>query len=405
MDDDRERNTADRPLSARVATSLADLNAAAWDSCANPDPATYNPFVSHAFLLALEEAGTVGGRTGWKPQHVILEDETGRFLGAAPSYLKSHSMGEYVFDHAWADAYTRAGGRYYPKLLTAVPFSPVPGPRLLVPPGLHHDQHESALAAGLVAVAEQLNIATLHVNFMDEAAARRLGGFGFLLRTGQQFHWHNAGYETFDAFLATFASRKRKGVKKEREQALSNGITIEQVTGAAITEAHWDAMYAFYLDTGARKWGQPYLNRAFFSCLGASMADRCLLIFAKREGRLIAGALNMIGGDCLYGRYWGATEQHPSLHFEVCYYQAIDYAITHKLARVEAGAQGEHKLARGYMPATTYSTHWFADEGFAKAVARYLKAERGAVAEASQLYADASPFRRVDGDAGEHEHD
>ena len=406
MDDDAQdaHRTADE-VSARTVSAIAEVAVGVWDACANPDPARFNPFVSHAFLNALEQAGTVGGRTGWRPQHLIVDDDAGGIAGAAPCYVKMHSQGEYVFDHGWADAYTRAGGRYYPKLQVAVPFTPVPGARLLVKPGAGRNSNEALVAAALVSLATQLDISTLHVTFVDEAAALRLAGLGFLLRTGQQFHWANAGYANFEDFLGSFASRKRKGVKKEREQALSGGIEIEHVTGAAITEDHWDAIYEFYIDTGSRKWGQPYLNRTFFSLLGGAMADRCLLVFAKRGSRRIAGALNLIGGDCLYGRYWGAIEQHPCLHFELCYYQAIDYAIAHKLARVEAGAQGEHKLARGYMPATTYSAHWIADKGFARAVARFLKDEREAVAEAAELYADASPFRKVADDPRELEHD
>ncbi len=383
-------------ITARIIPGMAHVHAHEWDACANSDPALHNPFVSHAFLLALEEAGCIGGRSGWKAQHVLIEGEGGTIAAAAPCYLKSHSQGEYVFDHGWADAYMRAGGRYYPKLQVAVPFTPVPGPRLLVRPGPDHDAHEASLAAALVQFTADLGVSSLHLTFLDQVACARIAKLGFLERTGQQFHWSNAGYKSFDDFLATFASRKRKGVKKEREQALSNGITLEHITGAAINEAHWDAMYAFYMDTGNRKWGQPYLNRAFFSHLGLAMADRCLLIFANRAGRPIAGALNLIGGDCLYGRYWGAIEQHPCLHFEVCYYQAIDYAITHGLARVEAGAQGEHKLARGYLPVPTYSAHWIRDDSFRKAVARYLKEERLAVAEAATHYTEAAPFRKTE---------
>ena len=379
---------------ARTVPRLAEVPAAQWDACANPDPAHHNPFVSHAFLNALERAGAVGGRTGWKAMHVLIDGADGRLAAAAPCYIKTHSQGEYVFDHSWADAYMRAGGRYYPKLQVAVPFTPVPGPRLLVRPGLDHNANEERLAIALAQATADLGLSSIHLTFLDQAACARLGKLGFLERTGQQFHWANAGYKTFDDFLATFASRKRKGVKKEREQALANGITVEHVSGASITEVHWDAMFEFYVDTGNRKWGQPYLNRAFFSHLGSAMADRCLLIFASRAGRPIAGALNLIGGDCLYGRYWGASEQHPCLHFEICYYQAIDFAIAHGLARVEAGAQGEHKLARGYMPTTTYSAHWIRDAGFRKAVDRYLKEERAAVAEAAVHYAQAAPFRK-----------
>ena len=393
-------------LTARAVPRIAEIAASEWDACANPDPAVANPFVAHAFLKALEDAGTVGGRTGWRAQHVIVEDGAGGILAAAPCYLKGHSQGEYVFDHSWADAYMRAGGRYYPKLLVAVPFTPVPGPRLLVKPGPEHDGHEGALASALVQVATKLNVSSLHLNFLDAAASDKLAKLGFLPRTGQQFHWTNQGYATFEDFLATFASRKRKAVRKERDVALSGGIEVEPVTGGDIREAHWDALYAFYMETGARKWGQPYLNRAFFSMLGASMADQCLLIFANRNGRPIAGALNMIGGDCLYGRYWGAIEQHPCLHFEVCYYQAIDYAIRHKLARVEAGAQGEHKLARGYLPVTTYSAHWIADAGFRRAIERFLVEEREAVTEAAAHYAGAAPFRKsAPGDPRAEEHD
>jgi uncharacterized protein len=401
-DDDHQR---EQTLKAKVVPRIGEVAAADWDACANPEAGRFNPFVSHAFLAALEEAGCAGGRTGWRPRHVILEDGGGTLLGAAPAYLKSHSQGEYVFDHGWADAYSRAGGRYYPKLQVAVPFTPVPGPRLLMRPGLEHDMREAQLASALVTLTNETAASTLHVTFLDEACSARLAKLGFLIRAGQQFHWSNAGYGSFDDFLATFASRKRKAVRKEREQALSNAIEIEHVTGADINEAHWDAMFAFYIDTGSRKWGQPYLNREFFSLLGAAMADRCLLVFAKRGGRLIAGALNLIGGDTLYGRYWGAIEQHPSLHFELCYYQAIEYAIEHGLARVEAGAQGEHKLARGYLPVTTYSAHWIPDPGFRRAVERFLVHERAAVSEASALYTEAGPFRKVATDAEREEHD
>ena len=390
-------------LTARTVRAIAEIPAAEWDACAIPDAATANPFVSHAFLKALEDAGCVGGRTGWSPMHVLLEDASGRLLAAAPCFVKGHSQGEYVFDYPWADAYQRAGGRYYPKLQVAVPFSPVPGPRLLVRPGPDAGDNERGLAVALASIAREAGVSSLHITFCDQAAADRLAAVGYLVRTGQQFHWSNAGYASFDDFLASFASRKRKAVRKEREQAQSGGIEIEQVTGAAITEAHWDAMYAFYVDTGNRKWGQPYLNRAFFSQLGATMADRCLLVLARRNGRTIAGALNLIGGDCLYGRYWGAIEHHACLHFEACYYQAIDFAIAHGLARVEAGAQGEHKLARGYLPVTTYSAHFIRDPGFRAAVARFLVAEREAVAEVCELYTEAGPYRKaapVSGDGG-----
>ena len=380
----------------KLVAGLSDVDAAAWDACANPDPATCNPFVAHAFLKALEDAGTVGERTGWLPRHLLLEDGAGGLAAAAPCYVKTHSQGEYVFDHAWGDAYAQAGGRYYPKLQIAVPFTPVPGPRLLVKPGPRAASDEQVLAAAAVEVARQGGLSSVHLTFLDSAAQTRLSGLGYLARTGLQFHWHNQGYATFDDFLGTLSSRKRKAVRRERAEALSNGIEIEHVTGRDITEAHWDAMFAFYVDTGNRKWGQPYLNRKFFSLLGAAMPERCLLILARREGRTIAGALNMIGGDCLYGRYWGAIEHHAHLHFEVCYYQAIDYAIRHGLARVEAGAQGEHKLARGYLPVTTYSAHWIADPGLRKAVERYLKQERAMIAENSGDLKEMGPYRKVE---------
>jgi uncharacterized protein len=369
------------------------LDAAAWDACANANAATYNPFVAHAFLKALEDAGCVGEGTGWLPRHLALEDADGSVAAVAPCYVKGHSQGEYVFDHGWADAYGQAGGRYYPKLLMAVPFTPVPGPRLLVRPGADAAANEQLLAGAAIEVARQNGLSSVHVTFLDKDAQQRLAGLGFLARTGQQFHWHNQGYKTFDDFLSTFASRKRKSVRKERIEALAPGIEIEQITGRSITEAHWDAFHEFYVDTGNRKWGRPYLNRKFFSLLGQTLPERCLLVMAKREGRYIAGALNMIGGDCLYGRYWGAIEQHPSLHFEVCYYQAVDYAIAHGLARVEAGAQGEHKLARGYLPVETYSAHWIADPGLKRAVERFLKSERKMVAESNEALSEMGPYR------------
>lgn len=366
---------------------------AEWDACANPDALTHNPFLSHAFLAALEEAETVGPGTGWMPHHLMLEGPGGTALGVMPLYAKTHSQGEYVFDHAWADALHRIGGSYYPKLQGAVPFTPVPGRRLLARPGLMEAETERLLAHAAVALADRIGASSVHVTFLTEGEWGRVGGEGFLKRTGQQFHWRNAGYGTFDDFLATLSSRKRKAVRRERAEAQA-AVEIFSVTGASITEAHWDAFFAFYTDTGSRKWGRPYLNRRFFSLLGAAMADRCLLIFARREGRLVAGALNLIGGDCLYGRYWGATEQHPFLHFELCYYQAIDYAIAHGLGRAEAGAQGEHKLARGYLPETTYSLHWLADPRLEAAVARYLAEERNDVAEVNALLREHGPFKK-----------
>ncbi len=386
----------DEPGSAtiEVVPDIADIGASEWDACAAPDATTLNPFVTHAFLKALETSGSVGRRSGWHPQHLVLRDTDGSIAGVAPAYVKTHSQGEYIFDHGWADAYERAGGNYYPKLQLAVPFTPVSGPRLLARPGEGVETREALLARGAVALTDKTRMSSAHITFLTEPEWKRLGALGYLLRTGKQYHWANQGFETFDDFLATLASRKRKALRKERATALLNGIEIEWITGADITEAHWDAFYAFYMDTGSRKWGQPYLNRRFFSELGAAMPKHCLLVMANRGGRHIAGALNLVGGDCIYGRYWGAIEQHPCLHFEVCYHQAIDYAIAHKLARVEAGAQGDHKLARGYMPVPIYSAHYIPDAGFRRAVERFLVEERRHMADVRNALADAGPFRR-----------
>jgi len=377
----------------RIVQEISQICAADWDALANPDGAPFNPFLAHAFLGALETSGSVGEGTGWHPHHLVLEDATG-IAGLMPLYIKTHSQGEYVFDHSWAEAYHRAGGHYYPKLQCAVPFTPVPGPRLLVRRD-DADGHKQTLAAAAREVTRRLRASSLHVTFLDESTWRTLGAAGFLMRTGQQFHFSNPGYQTFDDFLAELASRKRKQLRKEREEA-RRGLTIRHLTGRDITEAHWDAFYEFYMDTGARKWGRPYLNRKFFSLLGETMSDNCLLILAQDNARPIAGALNLIGGDALYGRYWGALEHRPFLHFELCYYQAIDHAIANRLARVEAGAQGDHKLARGYQPVTTYSAHWIADQGLARAVAHYLDHEREAIAEINADLAAAGPFRKTD---------
>ncbi|MGZ5913724.1 MAG: GNAT family N-acetyltransferase [Hyphomicrobium sp.] len=386
---------------ANVVSRIAEIEAEDWDACANPDPATHNPFLAHAFLKALEDSGCVGDkRTGWLPHHIVLNDGHGGIAGCVPCYVKLNSAGEYVFDYGWAEAYQRAGGAYYPKLQAAVPFTPVPGRRLLVRPGPDAERRQKLLAAAAVEVARRLGASSLHLTFLTEEEWRALGAQGFLQRTDQQFHWRNEGYAKFDDFLARLSSRKRRNVRKERAEALGRGLTIERITGADLREEHWDAFFAFYQDTGSRKWGHPYLNRRFFSLLGEAMADRCLLVMAKRDNRYIAGALNLIGGDCLYGRYWGAIEHHPCLHFEVCYYQAIDYAIEHGLARVEAGAQGEHKLARGYMPVTTYSAHWIANAAFRTAIANYLDSEREHVAETVEALAELGPYRKgAGGDA------
>jgi len=386
-----------KAATVKVVQDISDIPEEAWDACANPDAATYNPFVSHAFLRALEISGSVGARAGWLPVHLVLQGEDDAIDACMPCYIKTHSRGEFVFDHAWADAFHRAGGNYYPKLQCAVPFTPVPGPRLLVRPGPNREKHEKLLASAAVEFARRQDLSSVHITFLNQPAWDRLGKLGLLQRTDQQFHWANNAYKSFDDFLATLASRKRKTVRKERSTALKSGLEIERVTGADITEAHWDAFYEFYTDTGLRKWGTPYLNRAFFTALGKSMPEACLLILVRRDGRYIAGALNLIGGDCLYGRHWGAVEHHPCLHFEVCYYQAIEYAIANGIDRVEAGAQGEHKLARGYMPVTTYSCHWIADPGLEAAVADYLKQERRHVARAARILADYAPYRKGEG--------
>jgi predicted N-acyltransferase len=383
----------------QVVGAMADIPATDWDACANPDPKTYDPFISHAFLKALEDAETVHPRTGWQPQHLVLLDSAGQTQACLPLYAKSHSKGEYVFDYGWADAFERAGGSYYPKLVAAVPFTPVPGRRLLVRPGPDTAEREELLVAGAVELVRRHDVSSLHMNFLSEEQWHRLAGLGFLQRTDQQFHWHNRSYATFDDFLADLASRKRKSIRKERIQALADGLRIEWVRGKDITEAHWDAMYMFYMDTGSRKWGRPYLNRTFFSLLGEALPENCLLIMVSHNGKYVAGALNMIGGDCLYGRYWGAIEHHPCLHFEVCYYQAIEFAITHRLARVEAGAQGEHKLARGYMPAATYSAHYIPNPSFRRAIAAYLNDERAYVERHRAELANYGPYRKAANEA------
>jgi uncharacterized protein len=383
----------------QVTSRIADVPAADWDACARandshgPSSRAANPFTTHAFLKALESSGSVSAETGWLPQHLLLEDGRGRLAACMPCYLKSHSYGEYVFDHAWADAYMRAGGSYYPKLQVAVPFTPVTGKRLLVHPGPDRAEREAILLQAGATLAERVNASSVHVTFLTREEWKLAASIGFLQRTDQQFHWSNEGYETFPDFLAALASRKRKAIRKERTEAVADGIAIEWVTGSDLTEAHWDAFYAFYMATGARKWGSPYLTRSFFSLLGETMPEDVLLVLAKHNRRTIAGALNFIGRDTLFGRYWGAIEEHAYLHFEVCYYQAIDFAIAHKLTKVEAGAQGAHKLARGYLPVPTYSAHFIADPALRRAVADYLKRERVAVAREIALLGEESPYR------------
>jgi predicted N-acyltransferase len=382
----------------RIAGSMRDIDAERWDACANPPGEPYNPFVSHGFLDALERSGSATARTGWLPQHLLLEETGGGLLAAAPCYLKSHSRGEFVFDWGWADAYERAGGRYNPKLQIAVPFTPVTGPRLLSPPGALQSGHRLQLAAGAAELCRTLRASSVHMTFLTEPEASELGASGWLWRTDTQFHWHNQGYSSFADFLAALSSRKRKNIRKERAAVASAGIEFTWVTGSDIRERHWDAFFDFYQDTGSRKWGSPYLTRAFFSMIGETMGERVLLVFARRAGREIAGALNLIGSDALYGRYWGASEHHEFLHFEACYYQAIEFAIARRLERVEAGAQGPHKLARGYLPSLTHSAHHIVDPRLSRAVADYLERERRAIAEDSCWLAEHSPFRR-DGEA------
>ena len=365
---------------------------------AHGDDDPFNPFVSHAFLSSLEDSGCVGAKTGWTPVHVLVEDDAEKLLGAVPCYLKSHSMGEYVFDHSWADAYTRAGGHYYPKLQVSVPFTPVTGPRLLVPNGARASEIRSYAVAGLRALRDQTGASSIHATFLQQDDLDAFAAQGFLRRDDRQFHWLNDGYRSFEDFLAALSSRKRKAIRRERRDALANDVSIEWITGRDITEAHWDAFFAFYMDTGSRKWGRPYLNRSFFSLIGERMAERVLLVMAKRGGRYIAGAINLIGDKRLYGRNWGCIEDHPFLHFEVCYYQAIDFAIARGLDRVEAGAQGEHKLARGYRPVITSSAHDIADPSLRRAVQAYLDQERLYVSEAAEELAEATPFKQREED-------
>ncbi|WP_315754524.1 MULTISPECIES: GNAT family N-acetyltransferase [unclassified Bradyrhizobium] len=391
-------------ITLEAVPGVSEIPAAAWDACANPDgrvspgssPACgrgYNPFISHAFFSALEASGSATLRTGWAPRHLVAKmgDE---ILGVVPCYLKSHSQGEYVFDRGWADAYERAGGRYYPKLQVSVPFTPATGPRLLIRADQDRELIGNALAQGLKALCGISEASSVHVTFARESEWRLLAAQGFLQRTDQQFHWHNQGFSSFDDFLATMNSRHRKAIKRERRDALSSGISIHWLTGKDITEDAWDAFFDFYMETGSRKWGRPYLTRKFFALIGETMAEDVLLVMAKRDGRWIAGAINFIGSDTLFGRNWGAIEHHPFLHFEVCYYQAIDFAIHHKLEVVEAGAQGEHKIARGYLPQTTYSAHYIADRGLRRAIDDYLKRERAYVEEAGRELAESGPFRK-----------
>jgi predicted N-acyltransferase len=398
-----EIEMSSQELHMRALDSIDDIAADVWDACANPGATggagiesryPYNPFISHDFLSSLEESKSVYARAGWQPMHLAFESPDGMTQAVAPCYVKTHSRGEYVFDAGWAEAFERAGGQYYPKLQIAAPFTPVPGRRLLVRPGPYADAVQDALPGALIDICKRSQTSSLHVTFPTEAEWNLLGERGFLRRTGQQFHWENGAYDTFESFLAALSSRKRKTIRRERSDAIANGIDIHWLTGEDLTEGVWDAFFEFYMDTGSRKWGRPYLTRAFFSIVSEKMKDRILLIMAKRAGRWVAGALNFIGSDTLYGRHWGAVEHHPFLHFELCYYQAIDFAIQHKLARVEAGAQGEHKLARGYLPTTTYSAHYIAHPGLRRAVADFLDHERAYIEAANRELSELAPFRK-----------
>jgi uncharacterized protein len=396
---------ASSEITLEAVSSISAIPAAEWDACANPgadsgaaSKSYYNPFVSHAFFAAAEASGSATPRTGWGARHLIAKLDD-KIVGVVPCYLKSHSQGEYVFDRGWADAYERAGGRYYPKLQCSVPFTPATGPRLLIRDGVDRERISDALAAGLMALCNATNASSVHVTFAREAEAKCLAQHGFLIRNDQQFHWQNQGYKTFDDFLTTLNSRHRKAIKRERREALSAGITIHWLTGSEIDEDAWDAFFTFYMETGSRKWGRPYLTRSFFAQIGETMRKDVLLVMAKRNGRWIAGAINFVGSDTLFGRNWGAIEHHNFLHFEVCYYQAIDFAIRRGLTTVEAGAQGEHKLARGYLPQTTWSAHFIADPDLRRAIADYLKRERAYVAEVGRELAAAGPFRKSADDA------
>ena len=374
---------------------LSEIDARDWDACACPEAATgrpVDPFTTHRFLSALERSRSVGSGTGWTPRHLVAR-QGGAVIAVAPLYAKSHSQGEYIFDFNWAQAYENAGGRYYPKLQIAVPCTPATGRRFLTRPG-QEETGRAALVQGALQLAADHRMSSLHITFCTGDEAEAGAAMGLMHRVTQQFHWINAGYASFDGFLDSLSSRKRKAIRKERATAQGFGGTIHALTGDDLKPEHWDAFWRFYQDTGARKWGTPYLTRAFFDEMQATMRNDILLVLAERGGRWVAGALNFIGRDTLYGRYWGSTEDHPCLHFELCYHQAIDYAIAHRMARVEAGAQGEHKLARGYLPTAVHSLHWIADAGFRAAVARYLEAERNAVDQEIEVLTAYGPFRR-----------
>ena len=384
-------------LEISALSSIAAILPEEWDACACPEvedgARAIDPFTRHRFLLALETSGSVGQGTGWSPRHLVVRDGE-QVIAVAPLYAKGHSQGEYIFDHNWAHAWERAGGQYYPKLQIAVPFTPATGRRFLIRPG-HEAEGFEALIQGALHIATENQLSSVHATFCTPEEAQRGEDLGLLHRVTQQYHWANDGYADFEGFLQALSSRKRKNIRRERRTARSFGGTIEAFTGDTLQPEHWDAFWTFYQDTGARKWGTPYLTREFFDIAQDSLADDILLVLAFREGRAVAGALNFIGRDTLFGRYWGAVEHHDCLHFELCYYQAIDHAIGRGLTTVEAGAQGDHKLARGYLPVETHSLHWMADQGFSGAVADYLKAEREAVGQDIEVLTGYGPFKKL----------
>lgn len=384
-------------LEVTLTSDLGQVAASDWDACANPGGAqpALDPFTTHRFLLALEQSRSVGPGTGWEPRYLLVH-QGAELVACAPLYVKSHSQGEYIFDHAFAQAYARAGGRYYPKLQVAVPFTPATGRRFLCRPGYEEDG-QAAILRALAKIAQDNRLSSAHVTFCTAQEAARAPAQGFLHRVTEQFHWENAGYQAFDDFLAALSSRKRKTIRKERATARGFGGDIRALTGDDLRREHWDAFWQFYQDTGARKWGTPYLTRTFFDLVQDTMRDDVLLVLAERDGVPVAGALNFIGGETLFGRYWGCVEDHPCLHFELCYYQAMDFAIEKGIARVEAGAQGTHKLARGYLPSQVHSLHYFPEAGFHKAVARYLDEETRAIAHEMRALAEFAPFRKTDG--------
>ena len=382
---------------ATAINSINDIDSSDWNQCANPEQMEYNPFLDHRFIKALEDSGSANSNTGWQPFHTIMRDK-GRVVGVVPAYLKSHSQGEYVFDGAWADAWYRAGGEYYPKLQISIPFTPATGRRLLVATPLDNTQSiqevEAQLLSATLQIAQKIQVSSLHITFMPKNQWENAGKLGLLKRVDTQFHWTNANYDSFEDFLRALSSKKRKNIRRERRGALENNIEIEWITGSDLTESHWDAFYQFYVDTGNRKWGTPYLTRAFFSMLSETMPDETLLIMCKREGKYIAGAINFIGSNTLFGRNWGCIEDHRFLHFETCYYQAIDFAIQHGINRVEAGAQGGHKIARGYMPQQTYSAHWIRNSEFRDAIKNYLNSEESFVQQDIDWIEKHTPFRK-----------